>query len=112
MASTLGRLREVIRIDAETAQDEDDEAVPAWTEIGVMRAEARPVRASETEREGALRTVQVYLFTVLTSERRRVGVSSLHRIRWGSMAFNVREVRVPSDNVALTEIVAETGVTL
>lgn len=107
----LGRLSEVIAVEIEDGQGADAELAPIFREIGRMRADVRPVRASESEREGAVREVQVYLFKVLTSALRAVPVSSTgHRIRWQGRAYNVREVRSPVAREPFTEIVAESGV--
>jgi head-tail adaptor len=107
-----GPKREVIIIDAEQAQADGDEIEPLWTEIARMRAEVTPVRASETEREGALRTIQVYLFAVHAAAHRAANVTSAHRIRWGGRIFNIRETRVGMTNSMDVEYVAETGVTI
>ena len=103
----LGTLTETIAIDVEDGQGDAE-----WREICRMRAAVKPVRASEAEREGALRTVQVYLFKVLTSALRAMPVTASHRIRWKGTSYNVREVRSPVDREPFTEIVAESGVTL
>lgn len=104
-------MREVIGIEAEDGRGDDDETEARWTEIATMRAAVKPVRASESEREGAMRTVQVYLFQVHTADLRTVAVTARHRIRWGQIVLNVREVRHPPANDPITEIVAEAGVT-
>lgn len=108
---TVGSLRELIHIDCETnAPDAEDE--PLWLEIGRLRAKAEPLRASEQEREGAVRTIQVYQFTCLTRAVKAIGVAANHRLRWGSLSFNVREVRTPDDGKTFVAIIAESGVTL
>ncbi len=105
-------MTEVIAIDAELAPVGADRD-PAWTEIGRMRAAVKPVRASENEREGALREVQVYLFSVHTPALRAVPMTAAaHRLRWNGKVYNVREVRGPIARQPYTEIVAESGVTL
>lgn len=107
----LGRLSETIAIEIEDGQGADDEVPPIFREIGRMRAGVKPVRASESEREGALREVQVYIFTVLTSALRAMPVTSTdHRIKWNGRAYNVREVRTPIARDPFTDIVAEAGV--
>jgi head-tail adaptor len=108
----IGRLTEVIAIDREDPPA-DEEGDPFWVEVARMRASAKPVRASEAEREGAVREIQVYLFTVLTSALRSAPVSATgHRLRWKGRAMNIREVRRPVDQEHFTEIVAESGVGL
>lgn len=108
---TIGSLKEVIGVDAETnAVDAEDE--PTWMEIGRMRAAVKPLRATETERQGSIRTMKVYQFWCLTRAVKAIGVTANHRLRRGSEFFNVREVRMPDDTTTFVEIIAESGVTL
>lgn len=71
-------------------------------------AEVTPVRASESERQGGLRDVQVYLFRLY----RRGDVAAADVIEWAGRRFNVREVRLPPTREIFMTVVAETGVTL
>lgn len=108
----LGRLREVIVIDREVPQVDGAELEPSWVELGRLRAAPQPVRASEGEREGAVRTIQVYLFTVIAADLRRLAPTTRDRLRWNGWEFNIREIRLAVTSEPMTEIVAETGVTL
>lgn len=107
----VGRLTEIISVDQETT-NADDEDAPTFLEIGRLRAEVKPLRATEAERANAVRTVSVYQFTVLARAAAAIGVTPQHRIRWGSLEFNVREVRTPPPQVPFLDIIAETGVPL
>lgn len=109
--SGTGGLTEIITIDRETT-DPTGEADPTFIEIGRLRAEVKPLRASESERAGALRTISVYSFRVLSRAVRSIGVAPEHRIRWGDLLFNIREVRLPAPQEPFAEIIAETGVAL
>ena len=108
----IGRLTEVIRVDVEVGQA-PDEIAPIYREIARFRAEVKPGRATESEREAAVHEVQVYIFKVLTSALRAAPVTAVgHRIRWAGRTFNIREVRTPVAREPFTDIVAEAGVSL
>ncbi len=100
---TLQRDGSDIGIDS----DEDQE----WTTVDTFRAEVRPLRFSESEREGAVRAVQGYLFIVHTSTVRALSITAADRIQWNGRTMNIREVRDPDPGVRFTEIIAESGVT-
>ena len=102
----------VVTLERETtdlgiASDE----VPAWETVATLRAEVKPLRFSEQEREGAARAVQGYLFRVHTSAVRAHAITASDRFIWDQREFNIREVRQPEARVRFTEIVAETGTT-
>lgn len=94
-------------VDLSIAADE----VQEWFEAGTLRAEVRPLRFSEAEREGAVRAVKGYLFRVYTSAVRALGITEADRLVWNGMTLNIREVRAPEARVRFTEIIAEAGVT-
>lgn len=100
---TLQRDTSDIGIDSEEAQ--------AWTTVGTFRAEVRPLRFSESEREGAVRAVQGYLIVTHTSTARALAITAADRVLWNGRTLNIREVRDPDPGVRFTEIVAESGVT-
>ncbi len=110
MAGT-GALTEIVAVERETT-DPAGEADPTFIEIGRLRAEVKPLRASESERAGAVRTLSVYSFRVLNRAARAIVIAPDHRLRWGDLVFNVREVRLPSPQEPFAEIIAETGVAL
>lgn len=106
----IGKLTEVVAVDVEDGQG-IDEIEPIFREVARMRAEVKPVRATESEREGAVRDVSVYLFKVHTSALRATPIAAVsHRIRWAGRIFNIREVRAPMAREPFTDIVAEAGV--
>lgn len=100
---TLQRDSSNIGIDSDEAQ--------AWTTIATFRAEVRPLRFSESEREGAVRAVQGYLLVLHTSTVRAHTITAADRVLWNGRTLNIREVRDPEPGVRFTEIIAESGVT-
>lgn len=112
----VGDLDQVVAIDRETTTA-GAEIEPTWSEIGRARAAVTPLRATESEREGALRTVQVYQFRVHSGAARAIGIAAKDRLRWlthpsaPATAYNIREVRMPSTAVPFLDIIAESGVT-
>ena len=86
-----------------------------WSNIPrspIMFANVKPVRQSESERQGAERASRMYLFTVF----RREDITESMRLVWQESATsqqicNIREVRRgPTRDLTMT-IVAEAGVT-
>lgn len=106
-------MTEIVALDIEDSQGED-EGDPVWREVVPrLRAAVKSVRASDAERDGAVRDIQVYLFRVYAAALRETPISaSRHRLRWLGRAYNVREVRVQGAREPWAEIVAESGVTL
>lgn len=110
----LADLAEIITIERETLTDDGDghTHTSAIATLGTMYAAVKAVRASESERQGALREVHVYLFTVHAAEVRELDIRSRDRIVWSGKAMNIREVRLGPAREAFAELVAEWGVTL
>lgn len=90
-------------IDSDEAQD--------WSAVGTFRAEVRPLRFTEAEREGATRELQGYLFRIYTSQARAMSMTAADRLVWNGRTLNIREVRDPDPRARFTEIIAESGVT-
>lgn len=90
------------------AADSDEEQV--WASIGTIRASLKPLRFSDAERQGAVRTVKGYLFECYAGEIRALAVTEVDRIVWGDETLNIREVRMPDERTTFVEIVAEAGV--
>ncbi len=109
MASNLNQVVEVERETPDPGIGADE--AQAWASVGLLRAEVRPLRFSEAEREGATRVVQGYLLRVYTAAVSALAVTAADRVRWNGLVMNVREVRHQPSNIRFTEIVAEAGVT-
>ena len=100
---TLQRDSSNLGIDSDEAQ--------TWTTAGTFRAEVRPLRFSESEREGAVRAVQGYLIITHPSTARALAITAADRVLWNGRTLNIREVRDPDPGTRFTEIIGEAGVT-
>ena len=109
MASNLTQIVVVERETPDLGIDSDEEQV--WAPHGPMRAEVRPLRFTEAEREGATRIVQGYLLRVYTAHVEASALTASDRLLWKGLTLNIREVRQQPSNVRFTEIVAEAGIT-
>lgn len=83
----------------------------AWQQVGEMWAEAAWIGGGEAPRQGALRTLNRYRFTVLSAAADELGVTAEDRIVWNGERYNIRERPKRLPRKPETEIVAETGVT-
>lgn len=105
-------LTEVVEIERDTPDlDIESDETQRWSSVGTVRAEVRPLRFSEAEREGATRTVQGYLFRVYTRAVAAFAITAADRLKWSGIVLNIREVRRPPPGETYTEIIAEAGVT-
>lgn len=95
--------------EAEHLDPESDEAQD-WREAGTFRAEVKPLRFTEDERQGAMRSVKGYLFRVYTSAVNALSITEADRLVWNGLTLNIREVRLPEARVRFTDIIAEAGV--
>lgn len=82
------------------------------TTIGDAWAAVTWVRGGEAERQGALRELAIYKFTLLSAAVEQLGVTAKDRILWNGETYNIRERPRRLPNRPETEIIAETGVTL
>lgn len=80
--------------------------------LGQAWANAEWVRGSESDAQGAVRTVSVYRFTVLSAAVDAMAVTTQDRIAWNGDTYNIRERPRRLRGSPDTEIIAETGVTL
>ncbi len=87
--------------------DEDQD----WSVVGSMRCEVRPIRFSESEREGAQRVLKGYLFRAYTAAVTALSLTESDRLQWNGITLNIREIRMPEARVRFTEIIAEAGIT-
>lgn len=103
-----GALDQRVRIDKPTRNDDGQGgAALTWSEHATVWAAIRPLRATESERQGAVRAVNVHMFTI----RRRMDISADMKLVWTGEDFNIREVRRPRSHEQFLEIIAEQGVT-
>ena len=80
----------------------------AWTVYAAgIWAAVKPLRATETEQQGAVRNARTIMFTV----ERRTDFDETMRILWGGQTFNIREIRLPSQRMLEMDIIAQSGVT-
>ena len=70
----------------------------------------KTVRASETERQGAVRTLSVCMFSADSKSVSARGVTTSDRLIWRARAYNIRELRAAKSIVPDIDIIAETGV--
>jgi head-tail adaptor len=109
MSSGMTALLTVERETVDSGIDSDEQQ--DWASVGSVRAEVKPIRFSESERQGAMRTTKGYLFRVYTAAVRQLAITEADRFVWDGITFNIREVRIPEARTRFTEIVAEAGVT-
>lgn len=83
-----------------------------WVETGRLWAHVKPVRATESERQGGMRDGVVYLMTVDARSAAAVGLVPAAIVVWAGQNLNVREVRTAPASQHDLEIVAESNVTL
>ena len=99
MSIAAGRLRERIVIEAHNLVDNGrgGRKVPdgqeEWITFANTRAEIVPIRGGEALSEAILRESQVWRVTI----RRRAGVSTEHRIRWGTIVMNINTSALSQD---------------
>ena len=103
-----GALDQLITIEeAQTTPDGSGGQNVSWTTLAQAWAMVKPVRLSESERQGAVRAGRGYLFTI----RRRTDLDEAMRIAWNGESFNIREIRLPGARSLYMEIFAQSGVT-
>jgi head-tail adaptor len=107
MSSGLTAVLTVQRETVDTGIDSDEQQV--WSTVGKLRAEVKPLRFTEDERQGAMRTVKGYLFRVYTSAVTAMSLTESDRLLWNGLTLNIREVRSPDARIRFTEIIAEAG---
>lgn len=79
--------------------------------VGEAWATATWMRGGEADRQGAVRELVIYKFTVLSAAVEELGVVATDRIVWNGETYNIRERPRRLPNRPDTEIIAETGVT-
>jgi SPP1 family predicted phage head-tail adaptor len=103
-----GKLRELVTIEEEQTQPDGSGGFTlTWEAFAQVYAHVRPVRLTESERQGAMRASRGYVFTM----RRRDDLSEDMRIMWNSQPFNIREIRLPAERELYMEVFAQSGVT-
>ena len=109
----IADLADLITIERETLTSDGSghTFTSSWATLGQMYAEVKAVRASEAERQGAVRELHVMLFRVHAGEVRALAVRSADRVQWDGRQWNVREIRIGPPREMFAEIVAEWGVT-
>jgi len=108
MQTRPGKLNELVTIEQQQTQpDGSGGQIVTWTEFAQVWVKLQPVRLSEGERQGAVRATRGYVFTLW----RRGDLSEGMRIIWNGEAFNIREVRLPSERELYMEVFAQSGVT-
>jgi len=80
--------------------------------IGQAWAKIEWIRGGEADRQGAVREIAIYRFTVLSNAVAALALTSRDRIVWNGETYNIRERPRRLQNAPETEIIAETGVTL
>ena len=107
-----GTKSELIAIERyTTTPDGGGGASRAWASIGQLWAEAKWIGGGESDRQGALRALAKYRFTVLAAAAEAIAITTEDRIVWNGERFNVRERPRRLARGPETEIIAETGVT-
>jgi head-tail adaptor len=81
-----------------------------WSEIGQLWAQAQWIGGGEADRQGALRALARYRFTVLSAAAEALSLSTEDRLVWNGERYNIRERPRRLPRAVDTEIVAETGV--
>jgi head-tail adaptor len=82
-----------------------------WTQVAEMWAQVQWIGGGESDRQGALRALARYRFTVLSAAAEQIGLTPEDRIAWNGERFNIRERPRRLPRVPDTEIIAEAGVT-
>lgn len=107
-----GDLTEIITIEREVrTPDGGGGATLAWTTVATLRAAATWIRGGEAERQGALREIAVYRFSVLTAAATAAAIDTADRLVWNGEPYNIRERPRRQARQPITDIIAETGVT-
>lgn len=106
-AATLGDLDQPIEIKQEVSTpDGQGGFTVAWSLVCAPWAAVAPAGASEQDRQGALRDVRGYDFTI----HRRDGVAAGMVIEWQGRRFNITGVPAPARRDPFMTISAEEGV--
>lgn len=82
----------------------------AWEQVGELWASAQWIGGGESQRQGAVRELARYRFTVLTAAADAIAITPGDRLVWQGERYNVREMPRRLPRKPETEIVAETGV--
>jgi head-tail adaptor len=107
-----GGKTEIITFERETrSADGLGGGTTTWESIGQAWAEVKWKGGSEGDRQGAVREVVRYGFTIYTAAAEQLALTVNDRIVWGGAAYNIRERPRRLARLTDTEIIAETGVT-
>lgn len=106
-----GDLDELISIERQTRTgDGGGGATVSWAEVTKMWARAQWLRGGEGERQGAVRELAVYRFTVLSEAVTSAALTTSDRVVWNGEFYNIRERPRRQADQPFTDIIAETGV--
>ncbi len=83
--------------------------VETWADVGLIWCDIKPLRASEAERQGAVRSLSVYQFSADAMSVKAKAASPSDRLVWQGRAYNIRELRTPKSAMPDIDIIAETG---
>jgi hypothetical protein len=110
MAGSSGAKSELLTVERYTAPA-DGVGARVWAEVGQLWAQAQWIGGGESERQGTLRALGRYRFTVLSAAAEEIGILAEDRIVWNGERYNIRERPRRLPRLPDTEIIAETGVT-
>lgn len=82
-----------------------------WVKLAETWARVTWVRGGEAERQGALREIAVYRFTMLAAHVADMGLTVSDRIVWNGETYNIRERPRRQTRGVEIDVIAETGVT-
>lgn len=84
-------------------------ATEAWADVATIWCDVKPLRASEQERQGAVRALSVYQFSADAMTVAAHSTTTADRLAWSGRVFNIRELRTPKSSVPDIDLIAETG---
>lgn len=110
---TSGARRELVRVEREVKTPDGGGGYEhGWVKVADTWATVTWVRGGETERQGALREIAVYRFSMLAAHADEMGLTVKDRLVWNGETYNIRERPRRQTRGVLTDVIAETGVTL
>lgn len=107
-----GQLTEVITIQREVRVADGGGGYDlSWSTVATLWAAATWLRGGEGERQGAMREIAVYRFSVLSAAADAAAITTADRLVWNGETYNIRERPRRQAHQPITDILAETGVT-
>lgn len=105
----IGALDQRITLQSySTTSDGGGGSVETWadfTTVPNVWAKVDPMSGGERMEDGAFNASGMWKFTI----RNRDDVNELHRIKWGGVSYNIRQVDRRGDRALYLEILAERG---